>query len=44
MPYREKADLLEEGHRELAQIREPADPADKKVAPQPVTAAAKPLS
>jgi adenosine deaminase len=44
LPYREKADLLKKVTAELAQIKEPAESADKKVAPQPVTAAAKPLS
>jgi adenosine deaminase len=44
LPYREKSDLLKKVTAELAQIREPSEPADKKVAPQPVTAAAKPLS
>jgi adenosine deaminase len=44
LPYREKSDLLKKVTAELAQIKEPAEPADKKVAPQPVTAAAKPLS
>src|SRR5437764_8307905 len=44
LPYREKADLLKKVTAELAQIKEPTEPADKKVAPQPVTAAAKPLS
>ncbi|HEX9105182.1 MAG TPA: adenosine deaminase [Polyangia bacterium] len=44
LPYREKSDLLKKVTAELAQIREPAEAADKKVVPQPVTAAAKPLS
>ncbi|HEX6838763.1 MAG TPA: adenosine deaminase [Polyangia bacterium] len=44
LPYREKSDLLKKVTAELAQIREPAEAADKKVAQQPVTAAAKPLS
>ena len=44
LPYREKADLLKKVTAELAQIREPTEAADKRVAQQPVTAAAKPLS
>jgi adenosine deaminase len=44
LPYREKADLLKKVTAELGQIREPSESADKKIAPQPVTAAAKPLS